>query len=81
MYTPASRVMQSCTAHWGCTAAQAEYASGHVIPHIQVLKDGANKDIAKELKAAVDNIPTAHAEPALAECRAIVMKVMSVSLN
>ena len=61
-----------------CTAALAEYAGGHVIPHIQVLKDGANKDVAKELKAAVDNIPTTHAEPALAECRDIVMKVSVV---
>lgn len=41
----------------------------------QVLKDSANKDVAKRLKAAVDNIPATHAEPALAECRAIVMEV------
>jgi alpha-glucan,water dikinase len=41
----------------------------------EVLKDGANADVAKRLKAAVDKIPSTHAEPALAECRAIVMEV------
>lgn len=42
----------------------------------EVLKDGANKDVAQRLKAAVDKIPSTHAEPALADCRAIVMEVI-----
>ena len=42
----------------------------------QVLKDCANQEVAKELKAAVGKIPDSHAEPALAECRAVVMKVI-----
>lgn len=53
----------------------------HVVLHIQALKDPANKDVAKELKAAVDKIPATHAEPALAECRDVVMKVIVVSLE
>ena len=54
---------------------------GRVILHVQALKDPANKDVAKELKAAVDKIPATHAEPALAECRDIVMKVTVDSLK
>ena len=43
-----------------------------------MLKDAANKDVAQRLKAAVDKIPATHAEPALVDCRAIVMEARAL---
>ncbi len=41
----------------------------------EALKDGANRDVARRLQAAVKAIPATAAEAQLAECRDIVMEV------
>ena len=44
----------------------------------EALKASANADVRKRLQAAVDAIPPTAAEPALAQCRSIVMEVRSL---
>lgn len=41
----------------------------------EALKESDNKDLAKELEAAIKNIPTSSAEEKLSEVRKLVMKV------
>jgi alpha-glucan,water dikinase len=46
----------------------------------EALSQPANADVRKRLQAAIDRIPPTAAEPALAECRDIVMEVNAPQL-
>ena len=45
----------------------------------EVLNQAANKQIKKELEAAIKDIPAEKAEEALSKCRALVMQVSCVT--
>ena len=73
-----------CLAHLMCAGLRGKLPESIALPASvtvpfgsfeEALKAPANADMRKRLQAAVARIPPTAAEPALAECRSIVMEV------